>query len=363
VNTLIADLASSDPATRERAAIRLEFMPDPTAIEPLIALLDDPENRVQIAAAGALGAIGDAGALSSLMRMFAGDTYLTSNGGDSPEQYFRIVRAAALALAMIALHSPDSYETIFWTFLQRLAWHDADQSPHLRAEAAAGALGLGILRDGRAKSVLFEAAQYGAGRVKDAVIQSLGDLGDRDAIPMLVTALQTSTSYGIVGLAAESLAQLRDFSAISLMIAIAESDMARFIVDVPHRQQARMRYVAGRAIRLHIGRALAWLSLDADADTNAQIKAIWERWLIHRETTLREAAAVGLAIRRDGRGFDELMRAFAHKDDDALPILFFAIETLGDPRALPDLDALVASGHASPYALERARRMIGVLGV
>ncbi|MDZ4766035.1 MAG: HEAT repeat domain-containing protein [Chloroflexota bacterium] len=357
MSALIPDLSSPDPALRERAAIRLEFAPDSAAVEPLIALLNDPENRVQIAAASALGVLMDDRALEPLMRMFAGDTYLLSNGGDSPEQYFRVVRAAAWALALLA-KDVDQYENIFWTFLHRLAWHDADQSPHLRAEAAAAAFGLGWLRDGRAKSVLFEAAQYGAGRVKDAVIEVLGWFHDLDVRPILLDALNLSTSYEIVGKAAESLSFLRDPDMIPALIAVAERNDDRFVVDLAHRQQARMRHVASRYIRLRVGRALAWLAQASDDDTSAQIGGVFERWLIHRDSHLREAAAVGLALRGDGRALDGLIAALNTKDDDSLPILLYAIDTLNDARATPALEALIASGHAAPRDLEWMRQIV-----
>lgn len=352
----LADLASPDFRTRERAAIRLSFAPDAAALEALIALLDDPENRVQIAAADALGALGDERAISGLMRMFKGDTYLTSNGADSPEQYFRVVRAAAAALANVARASGRS-ETIFWTLLQRLAWNDADQSPHLRAEAAAAALGLGMLRDERAKSVLFEAAQYGAGRVKDAVIEVLGWFGDSAALSVLVSALQVSTSYEIVGKAAESISYLHEATIVPVLVATAERDDDRFVIDLPARQHTRVRRVASRYVRLRIGRALARLAA-LDADTGAYVGATLERWQYHREPHLREAASVGLALRRDPRAFDGLMAALESKDDDNLPLLLEAVDVLGDPRAVPVLEALIVAEHAAPRDLEWMRVMM-----
>lgn len=355
---LIADLSSPDPLVRERAAYRLEWMPDRAAIEPLIALLNDPENRVQVAAASALGHLSDDRAVPMLLKMFAGDTYLTSAGADSPEQYFRVVKAAAWALAMIAKADSAQYETIFWTLLHRLAWHDADQSPHLRAEAAAAAFGLGLLKDNRAKSVLFEAAQYGAGQVKDEVIHILGWFEDDAALSMLLDALQMSTSYEIVGRAAESISFLRHPSVIPALIAVAEREDDRFVIDLPPRQHARVRRIAARYVRLRVGRALAWMANDENRD---QISVVFDRWLIHPDRYLREAAAVGLALQHDKRAFDGLMSALESKDDDSLDILLYAIETLGDARAVPALQAILDSGYAPPRTLEWIRYVIEAL--
>jgi len=97
---LLEALNSPLADSRAAAAQELSFMEEPRCIEPLIALLDDPEKTVQLAALQALARLDDPRALPALQR------YLGLQEASVWKIYFNTTSTIAPALLLQALNHP-----------------------------------------------------------------------------------------------------------------------------------------------------------------------------------------------------------------------------------------------------------------
>lgn len=215
VDQLIAALESPDWIVRMYAAKGLGRIGDMRAMEPLFSLLQDKVKAVREESAVALGALGEP-AVRALIEMLADSEWLTR---------LRAVEALGRAKSALALDP-----------LLKLLTDDPDSAVRQDAARSLGEIGdgrafepllqamddsrlraaaveaLGKVGDGRAveplRSLVEEAAQshhewevHGCQNERyeqelpavEAAVKALGTIGDKTAIPTLVTALKSTT--------------------------------------------------------------------------------------------------------------------------------------------------------------------------
>jgi HEAT repeat protein len=226
-----------DPEARKRAAVKLGGTGRKRALEPLVGLLEDPEWTVRVAALEALGALAQPSAIEPLITAIrnAGDL----NGPGAAE-----VRAAAVAA------------------LQR---------------AGRGAV-----------SALRDSANDKSPRVREAVVEALGGIGDGEAAPTLVAALGDDRS-NVRQAAARALTRVRTFDSVAALLA-----------SLDHRDPATRRSVAEALGETSDPRAAQALS----------------RIVTDRERLVRDAAVRALGRIGSRGAVDALLGAFQGADRD-----------------------------------------------
>jgi len=183
VEALVAALDDPDAQVRRTAAHALARLRDPRALPGLTAALKDESPDVRRAAASALGDLRDQQAVDALIGALK-----------DPEPDVR--RAAASALA--DLDDPRAVDSLIATI--------DDEAADVRRSVASA---LGDLGDTRAVSALIDALKDPNDDVRRAAASALGDLGDRSAVPALVAAL-TDESAEVRRFAASALGDIQD---------------------------------------------------------------------------------------------------------------------------------------------------------
>ena len=161
---LIDALQNRDWIVRMHAAKGLGRIKDARAIEPLIPLLQDKVKAVRQEVTIALAEIGDS-ALPSLVEALK-----------HPEWLVRLHAVEALAKS----GSPDAVEPLLWVL-----FNDQDQA--VREDVVRA---LGQLRDGRAMEFLVTVMNEPG--LRPLAVDSLGMVGDRRAVPVLIAVLEGS---------------------------------------------------------------------------------------------------------------------------------------------------------------------------
>ena len=207
---LIARLSSRDPETRYQAAGCLGDAGNPAAVEPLAALLDDPEVGVRWKATESLGRMGPpaVGPLTASLKSENVDVrwmaaVALSDIGDP----------AAIPALMGALDDPDAY---VWS---RAALALGAIGEPAQKEVVAGlsggnervrrgaAVALGIIGGESSIAALVEALRDPDREVRQRAGTALGDIGE-PAVPLLIEALGTenellrrsaAASLGLIG--------------------------------------------------------------------------------------------------------------------------------------------------------------------
>ncbi len=188
---LIARLSSRDPETRYQAAGCLGDAGNPAAVEPLAALLDDPEVGVRWKATESLGRLGSpaVGPLTESLKSENVDVrWMAAVAlGD-------IGDPAAIRVLMGALDDPDAYVR------SRAALALGAIGEPAREEVVAGlsdgnervrrgaAVALGIIGGESSIAALVEALRDPDGEVRQRACTALGDIGE-PAVPSLIEAL------------------------------------------------------------------------------------------------------------------------------------------------------------------------------
>ncbi|MFM2315072.1 MAG: hypothetical protein RLZZ04_4348 [Cyanobacteriota bacterium] len=201
VDTLIeALLHHSNEVVRRAAGKTLTLIEDPVAVPHLIhALLNDEDTVVQASAIGALARIGIA-SVEPLLEVLASPSSSESNkghaawglafiGAPAKEQLYAAydsasseVRAAVVgAIAKVA--AEDRHDT---QSLDLLVNALQDDVADVRSEAAAV---LGNLQYRPAIPVLLQLLHHAEAETRKSAALSLMKIGDRDALPLLKTAL------------------------------------------------------------------------------------------------------------------------------------------------------------------------------
>jgi HEAT repeat protein len=205
-------------------------------VPALMRALGDPEWRVAMGAADALGAIGDRSVVPELMRM-------ASTGAVGNERQFSISAlgqlhdARAVPTVILALADPDTLvrrnaaqvlgELKAGTAVDALLVALADPRFGYRGCAARS---LGLIGDVRAFEAMrdflvAEPDQYQA----SGAAEGLGLLGDRRAVPVLLPFIRDPRFY-VAQPAIDSLGMLRDPAAVDALCALASD--AKVIYDL-----------------------------------------------------------------------------------------------------------------------------------
>jgi HEAT repeat protein len=164
VEPLIAVLQHPDEDVRWKAAIALGEIGNTDAIEPLIALLRDDDRFVRSRAAHALGMIGEP-AVNRLIEIL--------HGGDGDSRW-----GAVMALGQS--RDPRAVEPLIVAL--------ADTHGDVRAEAAAALAAIGR----PAVEPLIRFLKYTHGAARAEVVTALGELHDAEAIEPLVQILENA---------------------------------------------------------------------------------------------------------------------------------------------------------------------------
>ncbi|KKK93751.1 hypothetical protein LCGC14_2689750, partial [marine sediment metagenome] len=174
---------------RADVAIALGEIGSTKATGPLLALLNDPSMGVRRAVVTALGMLGDASATKSLVPMLS--------DGDR-----RVRTAASVALARLQWKPAES-DKLTLLFAKRY-WGEVAKSKDPRAEGLllklvtdpyrwpdSGAVtAFAKLAGGRAVEPLIKLLKRKSNRSRLAVIEALGNIGDKRAIPHLLAELK-----------------------------------------------------------------------------------------------------------------------------------------------------------------------------
>jgi HEAT repeat protein len=303
------------------------------AVPGLLAALRDADWNARLAAAEALGEIGDAAAVPGLLAALR-DASL----------YVR--EAAAKALGEIGAPAVPGLLA---------ALRDADWNARLAAAEALGEIGapavpglLAALRDESRQ--VRKAAAWELGKIGDAaavpgLLAALGDadvdvreaaawalrIGDAAAVPGLLAALRDA-DWRVRRAAAAALGEIGAPAVPGLLAALGDAD-------------ANVREAAAAALG-EIGDAAAVPGLLAAlGDTNADV---------------REAAAAALGKIGDAAAVPGLLAALRDADADVREAAAWALRKIGDAAAVPGL--LAALGDADADVREAAAWALGEIG-
>jgi HEAT repeat protein len=324
------DLRSKNPQIREQAARQSGQQRDHRAVEALIQCLTDRVVRVQVAAAEALGNIGDERAIPALIASLNGDTYRLTEGDGSPGTYFEILKSAAFALGKIG--SDPARQAL----LERYKSSDG-------SAVAAAVVGLGQIKDEHGLELILAALRHRDHFVRLHAARVLGDWGDRRAVKPLITALK-DTVWVVQIAAAESLGTLRDARAAQSLQAIYQ-DVTAYLPSSPNDEFWRTEISIH--LRAQAARGLALLN-DTRFESDFRTRIGLDRII----------AAMGLAYRNDARGFETLLQAIYDKKQTALQIeAAKALAFLADPSVIPVFQALRVSRYIPVRVLDEINRL------
>jgi HEAT repeat protein len=217
VDELIRQLETGDPNERYQAASALGEIGDSNALPALIRALDDNDANVHIAAAHAVGKIGDLNAIPELLDAYERRTVQFA------EPIFDAIGE------ILDRTSPDEKNQAVFSrvvdMLIRFVQHDDSPVAMVRAKAATEALGktrapkaIPILLERLRKSKSIEMAKAAAralrhfddpqviqaltevaannnieDKVREAAVESLGDIGDPEVVDTLIPMLEESS--------------------------------------------------------------------------------------------------------------------------------------------------------------------------
>src|SRR5262245_48920882 len=237
-------LGSRDPSVRLRAVEDLAEARNPRSVAPLMAILArNPQRDARVAAAYALGFIGDRRALETLVASLAdGDAHIRQAAAlaigaigehENRGSFLARGRAAGIkgspvifgyegAIAALAVALRDGDHRVRLTAADSLGKLGdqrgveplmgvlADEAPEVRAQAACA---LWALCDRRAVPPLLSALGDDDPKVRQGSIRALGEIGDRAALEPLVSMLDDGEA-AVRTEAAFALAKLVDRRAI-----------------------------------------------------------------------------------------------------------------------------------------------------
>jgi HEAT repeat protein len=254
-------------------------------VQPLITCLHDSIDYVQVAAASALGDIGDIQAVPALFEMFMGKTYALTKGEGSPGQYGGLIEAAAVALGKIG--TAEAVQGL----LEALDNKGLDNQ--IRAAAA---LGLGYSHHADAFPALAVALHHNYHYIRLLVCRGLGYLGDEQAVELLLDMLHDPV-WVVQVAAIEALGQMRALDAGGTLLRVY-LNINHFMprdkapTGIPHHDiQMRMRVHAAYALG-RIGWPPALVQFETDLNAN--------------DPETRTLAAIGLVLHGDDLAFNIL---------------------------------------------------------
>lgn len=266
---------------------------DTQAVEPLLALLNDPEVAVREAVATALGQLHDTRAVEPLLERL-----------DDPDSAVRWAVAAALG------HLSDA--RVVESLLTRL-----DDSEVIVRRIVAWSLGQ--LGDTRAVDPLLARLDDTEVSVRQNVVWALGQLNDERAVEPLLTRLNNS-EVTVRQNVAWALGQLGDVRAVEpLLLCLNDSDVA---------------------MRQAVAQALGQLG---DARAVEPLLA----WLSNPETTMRRNVAWALGRLGDKRAVEPLLAQLNDRAAVVRQNVVWALGQLGETRAVEPLLARLDDSEAT----------------
>lgn len=171
----------------------------------LLSALQGNDNRARMSAVEKLGAIGDDEAVTMLMSVVA----------DRVEDWMIKIRAIRL---LGEIGNPRSTDLLLDTFTDPFL---NDECPSIKWNTA---LALGNFKgDSRVVDTLLSAMKYENLMIREAVIQSLGNVGAPKAVPLLIPAL-SDKSFAIKQSAIRALRKLGKPEALPFLKKVAEND-------------------------------------------------------------------------------------------------------------------------------------------
>lgn len=318
---LIKQLDASDRELRIEAAVQLGRLRDTRAVEALLQRTGDKRWEVQGAVAEALGLIGDMRALDTLLKMYRGDTYKLIESEGAPHQYDAIVGGASVALAQLyrQYHKPEILEILLNRLHRDRAKHD-DVSIEctLRALAYTG--------DQQVAPILLEMAQVGSERLRCCALEGLGRLATPEGLPLLFRAVRLGKPLTLVWAAADGLAAFAYPDAVEpLLYGLQRLEVNSFPKD--HLWYlARIKIVRALGI---IGTSTARLGLEQRLNSD--------------KVDQKLLGAIGLAYCQDKQAYLILIKGLSDGDVWTRPEVATALGALGDPKAIPVLEARLGS--------------------
>ncbi len=188
ITKLAAAVKDDDLYTiRLTAILALGNLRDPSSAETLIDALSDKSAAVRIAAANALGAIGDRRASAALLTLLK----------DQQDEQARIAAVSAIA----KIKAPEAVNDLL-----AIANNENDTWAVRKASVEA----LGEIRDSRAVDSLVNTLNDQYATVREASALALGKIGSNQATVPLLATLDTSSLWALRVAAANALGAIRD---------------------------------------------------------------------------------------------------------------------------------------------------------
>jgi HEAT repeat protein len=310
INPLIAGLEDDDAYVRLVSARCLGDLGDIVAVDPLIALLEDKDPSVRGAVAYALGELGDPGAAELLI----------GHLGDEDAEV-----QVDVAMALGDLGDTRAVQPL----VQRL--HDTAGDFQIRCEVA---FALGRVGDVRAVEPLIGRLEDEDATVRGCVVQTLAELRDVRAVEPLIARLGDEGA-GVRSGVASALGELGDLRAVEPLVARLKDE------------DSLVRKAAAEALgELGDPRAVEPLV--------ARLK--------DEDSLVRKAAAEALGELGDPHAVEPLVARLKDKDSSVRKAAAEALGELGDTRAIEPLITYFASGEPRSWGSDSVARPLGKLG-
>jgi len=366
----------------------------PPAADPLLRLVDEaksPRRGELLAAADALGRLGEARAVEPLVRLFARSDATVRQvvvqaldrlgwqpqDGEIAARYWILKRDWERCAALGVDATPPLLETL----------RDGDSSVAAGAAAALGRTG-----DLRAVKPLIEMARHADAAVRAAVVGALGALGDTRAIMPLIAAIE-DPEVGVVMAAVDALGQIGAPGIPPLLEALRGSNAdlrgvaARALAQIGAPALGPLiRALSDRDVHVVVGAAealgrigdkravdplLAHLENETSHVRQAACRALGEigdqkavmpltEMLKDGDYDVRFAATAALGKVRDPRAVQPLIAALKHENPDVREAAAVALGQSGDDWAIEPLLAVLSDGRFSVQMA--AARALGNLG-
>ncbi|MGH9469299.1 MAG: HEAT repeat domain-containing protein [Terriglobia bacterium] len=345
-NPIAAELKSSNPDIRAKAAQLLGQSSDPSAVPALAADLNDPSAKVRMQIIVALARLHTNAALKALIE---------SAKDSDPD-----VRTLAVR-TLVGWYTGNIPSAGFAGMFRRsyhnaLNWFQTDVthvSPGTNVDPAVTSALVAAMQDTRSIDAAREAA-YG-----------LGVLLAHSAVPDLIKAAH-SPDPELATNALDALSKIKDISAGPQLVDLLNSSdkdvlqaacittgILRTKAAAPKLQQI---YQSGPDKNTRQA-ALDGLAFIGDPASNPVfIKALWDQ-----DSTVREYAAEGIARARDTAALGDLQKRLSVEKNAGVKLAIrFALTSIGQTQDLKDLvdalDSRTRGGVAQSYLVELARR-------
>jgi HEAT repeat protein len=396
VTGLIAALQRNEKGIRVAAAMALGKIGDTRAVVPLVAALKDTDVKLCQAAAEALGKLGDAHAVEPLLAMLCkslnsisirGEQERLSNsailalgaiGRPAVEPLVAVLKnpdsnmRKAAALALNTTGAPSDPHIQAWHIVAKEEWDKAVAMDTMAVEPLicalnssnhysfgvrkAAAEALGAIGAPLAADALVKALKDTSTEVRQAAAKSLGQFGDALAVDALVQTLKDSNE-NMRQAAAESLGKIGDTRAMKPLIAALKEEANVYAAGAMAKALGTFGEPALELLKALIkedwnGAACDALETIAPNDPNLQA------WFVVNKREWDKALAMGT------EAVEPLISAFRPTGYyEHLIAVAEALGVIGDPRAVDTLAAAFEDNFNSHTGVRRAAaKALGEIG-